>query len=416
MNPKRSSHTLDFDAALLTPDYLANPYPYYAHLRETEPVYWSGRLNGWVLTRYEDVRNALKDPRLISSRRVSSYADSLPQQTQAKMPPLFYQFDKWIGNMDAPDHTRLRRLVNVAFTARVVENLRAEIESIVDELLAATGDKGTVEFVGDFAYPLPAIVIARMLGVPSEWRKPFMKWSDDLTAYSGTGRAAPAVAESASRSAAELTTLFKQLVEARRSNSREDLLSRLVEVEDEGDRLNEQELLGMCGFLLVAGHETTMALLSNGLLALLRHPAQLQRLRTDPQQIATAVEELLRYDSPIQHQTRSAAEDLEIAGTPVKEGDRVIILLGSANRDPATFPEPDRLDLERDPNPHLAFGFGPHYCLGAPLARLEAQIAILALLQRWPTLQLVNPQPHFRHHTSQRNPIRLDIRVAGRVG
>jgi len=166
----------------------------------------------------------------------------------------------------------------------------------------------------------------------------------------------------------------------------------------------------------VAGHETTMALLSNGLLALLRHPAQLQRLRTDPQQIATAVEELLRYDSPIQHQTRSAAEDLEIAGTPVKKDDRVIALLGSANRDPATFPEPDRLDLGRDPNPHLAFGFGPHYCLGAPLARLEAQIAILALLQRWPTLQLINSQPHFRHHTSQRNPLRLDIRVAGRVG
>ena len=416
MNPKRSSQTLDFDAALLTPDYLANPYPYYAHLRETEPVYWSGRLNGWVLTRYEDVHNALKDPRLISSRRVSSYADSLPQQTQAKMRPLFYQFDKWIGNMDAPDHTRLRRLVNVAFTARVVENLRAEIESIVDELLAATGADSTVEFVGDFAYPLPAIVIARMLGVPSEWRKQFMKWSDDLTAYSGTGRAAPAVAEAASRSAAELTALFKQLVDARRANSREDLLSRLVEAEDQGDRLNEQELIGMCGFLLVAGHETTMALLSNGLLALLRHPAQLQRLRTDPQQIATAVEELLRYDSPIQHQTRSAAEDLEIAGTPVKKDDRVIALLGSANRDPATFPEPDRLDLGRDPNPHLAFGFGPHYCLGAPLARLEAQIAILAMLQRWPTLQLINPQPHFRHHTSQRNPVRLDIRVAGRVG
>jgi cytochrome P450 len=412
----KSSQTLDFDAALLTPDYLANPYPYYAHLRETEPVYWSGRLNGWVLTRYEDVHNALKDPRLISSRRVSSYADSLPQQTQAKMRPLFYQFDKWIGNMDAPDHTRLRRLVNVAFTARVVENLRTEIESIVDELLAATETEGSVEFVGDFAYPLTAIVIARMLGVPSGWRKQFMKWSDDLTAYSGTGRAAPAVAEAASRSAAELTALFKQLVEERRANSQEDLLSRLVEAEDQGDRLNEQELLGMCGFLLVAGHETTMALLSNGLLALLRHPAQLQRLRTDPQQISTAVEELLRYDSPIQHQTRCAAEDLEIAGTSVKKDDRVIPLLGSANRDPATFPEPDRLDLGRDPNPHLAFGFGPHFCLGAPLARLEAQIAVLAILQRWPTLQLINPQPHFRHHTSQRNPVRLDIRVAGRVG
>ena len=409
---KQGSQTLDFDSALLTADYLENPYPYYAHLRDTEPVYWSGRLNGWVLTRYDDVRDALKDPRLISNRRVSSYADSLPQQTQAKMRPLFDQFDKWIGNMDAPDHTRLRRLVNVAFTTRVVENLRAEIASIVDELLTATGANGTVEFVSDFAYPLPAIVIARMLGVPSELRQQFMKWSDDLTAYSGTARAAPEVAESASRSAAELTALFKQLVDKRRANSREDLLSRLVEVEDQGDRLNEQELLGMCGFLLVAGHETTMALLSNGLLGLLRHPEQLQRLRTEPQRIATAVEELLRYDSPIQHQTRSAAEDLEIAGMPVKKNDRVIPLLGSANRDPAIFSKPDRLDLGRDLNPHLAFGFGPHYCLGAPLARLEAQVALRAIMKHWPVIQLDNPRPRFRHHTSQRNPVRLDITVA----
>lgn len=407
----RHTKAPDFDTALLTPDYLANPYRYYSQLRETDPVYWSERLNGWIVTRYDDVRNALKNPRLISGRRVSSYADGLLQQTQVDMQPLFYQFDKWIGNMDPPDHTRLRRLVNVAFTARMVENIRADIVQLVHELLDSLKTHRQLEFVRDFAYPLPAIVIAKMLGVPPESREQFIKWSDDLTAYSGTGRADPKVANEASRSAADLTALFKRLANARRTNPQPDLLSRLVEVEEEGDCLQEQELLGMCGFLIVAGHETTMALLTNGLLSLLNHPDQQQHLRENPQRIGTAVEEFLRFDSPIQHQTRSAAEDLEIAGTPIKKGDRVIPFLGAANRDPTRFPEPDQVDLSRDPNPHLAFGFGPHFCLGAPLARLEAQIAIPAILERWPTIDLINPQPNFRHHTSQRNPVRLELKV-----
>lgn len=313
--------------------------------------------------------------------------------------------------MDAPDHTRLRRLVNVAFTARMVESLRFDIEELVQELLDATGSRRQIDFVRDFAYPLPAIVIARMLGVPIESRKQFMRWSDDLTAYSGTGRANSESALKASQSAAELTALFKELADARRTRSHSDLLGRLVEVEEAADSLSEQELLGMCGFLIVAGHETTMALLANALLALLRHPDQLRLLREKPQWIHTAVEEFLRFDSPIQHQTRSAATDLEISGRQIEKGDRVIPMLGAANRDPAVFAEPDQLNLIREPNPHLAFGFGPHYCIGAPLARLEAQIAIPAILERWKKIDLVDPQPKFRHHTSQRNPIQLELRV-----
>ena len=403
----------DFDAVLLTPDYLSDPYRYYAQLRETAPVYWSNRLNGWILTRYDDVRNALKHPQLVSSQRVSSYAESLPQQSLVDMQPLFYQFDKWIGNMDPPDHTRLRRLVNVAFTARMVENLRTDIEQLVQELLNSLETQSQIDFVRDFAYPLPAIVIAKMLGVPPESREQFMKWSDDLTAYSGTGQADVQVAKAASHSAAELTALFKRLANVRRTHPQPDLLSRLVEVEEQGDRLQEQELLGMCGFLIVAGHETTMALLANGLLSLLNHPRQQQQLREHPQQIVTAVEEFLRFDSPIQHQTRSAAEDLVIAGTPIRKGDRVIPILGAANRDPVRFCEPDLFDLTRDPNPHLAFGFGHHFCLGAPLARLEAQIAIPAILERWPKIELVDPRPSFRYHTSQRNPVRLELKITG---
>jgi cytochrome P450 len=400
---------VSFEEALLTPEYLANPYAYYAALRDAEPVYWSARLNAWMLTRFADVHAALKDPRLISSRRVSSYADSLPSTTREQMQPLFYQFDKWIGNMDAPDHTRLRRLVNVAFTGRMVEGLRGDIEELVAELLDAVQASGRMDFVADFAYPLPAIVIARMLGVPAERREQFMRWSDNLTAYSGTGRADPDIAQAASRSAAELTALFKELADVRRTAPQPDLLSRLVEAEEEGDRLTEQELLGMCGFLIVAGHETTMALLSNGMLALLRYPDQLQRLRDEPELIGSAVEEMLRFDSPIQHQTRSAAVAVEIGGRRIEAGHRVMPFLGAANRDPEKFNEPDRFDISRDPNPHLAFGFGPHYCIGAPLARLEAEIALAAILQRCTHLELVDDQPPFRHHTSQRNPTRLPI-------
>lgn len=407
-----NTSSIDFDTVLLTPEYLSNPYYYYAQMQDREPVYWSTRLNAWVLTRYADVRSALKNPLLISGQRVASYATVLPEKMQIEMRPLFYQFDKWIGNMDAPDHTRLRRLVNVAFTARMVQNLQTDIEHLVHELLDAMDTHSQVDFVSKFAYPLPAIVIAKMLGVPPEFRQRFMKWSDNLTAYSGTGTPKPEVAKASSRSAAELTSLFRDLANQRRSNPQDDLLSRLVEAEEEGDRLNEQELLGMCGFLIVAGHETTMALLANGMLALLRHPDSQQQLRNDPQLITTAVEEFLRFDSPIQHQTRTAAKDLEIAGVSIKQGDRVIPVLGAANRDADTFPNPDSFDLTRDPNPHLAFGFGSHYCIGAPLARLEAQIAIPAILKRWSKIELLDPQPAFRHHTSQRNPIQLQLKLA----
>ncbi|MBN83231.1 MAG: cytochrome [Planctomycetaceae bacterium] len=402
----------DFDTDLLTPLYLANPYPSYAALRDTAPVFFSQRLNAWVLTRYQDVYRALKDGRLVSSRRVSSYSQQLSAELRSQLQPLFDQFDTWIGNMDPPDHTRLRRLVNAAFTTRMVQAMRVEIEQLIEELLAGITSGQTVDFVRDFAYPLPAIVIGRMLGVPREARQQLIGWSNALTAYSGTGQAESQVAQTASQAATSLSSLFDELARQRRLAPRNDLLSQLVQVEDQGNRLSRQELLGMCGFLMVAGHETTMALLANGLLALLRHPMQLQQLRENPAAIPTAVEELLRYDSPIQHQTRSAAETLEIGGQRIRAGDRVMPFLGAANRDPDQFARPDHLDLSRAPNPHLAFGLGPHYCLGAPLARLETELALQALLARWKKIELVDTEPQFRQHTSQRNPLRLQVRFS----
>ena len=400
-----------FDRDLLSPAYLSNPYRYYHHLREQDPVYWSNRLNAWVLTRYKDVHAALSDVRLISGQRVQSYSDALPAEAQTELRPLYHQIDKWIGNMDPPDHTRLRRLVNVAFTPRMVEGLRPRIVRLVDELLGTASEKGCLDFIAEFAYPLPAIVIAEMLGVPETDRERFMVWSDGLTAYAGTGKPDVEVARKASSCAASLTALFTRLVDQRRSEPRDDLISELVRAEDEDDRLTEHEMLSMCGFLLVAGHETTMSLLGNGTLALLMHREELERLRSDPTITANAVEEALRFDSPIQHQTRVAAEDLHICSQLIRKGERVMPFLGAANRDPRQFSAPDRLDLGRNPNKHVAFGFGSHFCLGAPLARLEATIAFRMLVDRFPDIRLEGDlvDLRWRRHTSNRSPTTLPI-------
>ena len=400
-----------FDTELLTPAYLADPYQYYRALREREPVYWSDRLNAWVLTRYDDVLSALRNPLLISGQRVQSYADSLPPDAEASLQPLFYQIGKWIGNMDPPAHTRLRRLVTGAFTPRMVEGLHPRITVLVNELLDKAFESDPTDFIAEFAYPLPAIAIAEMLGVPAEERDRFMVWSDALTAYTGTGKPELRVAQEASDSASQLTAFFRETVDARRKQPRDDLISALVEMEEEGDRLTEHEMLSMCGFLIVAGHETTMSLLGNGMLALLRHREQFDQLIDDPQLAKSTVEEFLRFDSPVQHQTRVAAERLEVGGREIETGQRVMPFLGAANRDPAQFPDPERLDLARSPNKHLAFGIGAHFCLGAPLARLEAMIAFPTIADRFPNTRLsVNADAlEWRHHTSIRSPVRLPV-------
>lgn len=391
-----------FDHVLLTPQYLADPYPFYRELRENAPLYFSRRLNGWVATRYRDVTAGLLDKRLISGRRVESFCAGLAAGAQHEMQPLHRHLGKWIGNMDPPDHTRLRNLINRAFTPRVVRGLGPAIADIARQLLDAAEARGAMEFVRDFAYPLPATVIASMLGVPPSGQAQFIAWADDLTAYSGSGSADPDLSRAAQNSAAELTRYFLDIAEQRRREPAGDLISELAAVE-----LSEQELASMCSFLLVAGHETTMALLSNGLLALLRNPGQREMLAAEG--IRPAVEELLRYDSPIQHQTRVAAESFEFAGTRVEAGQRVLLMLGAANRDPDQFPDPDRLDLRRDPNRHIAFGLGVHYCVGAPLARLEAQIAFPEILRRFPGIRLREQSLEWRQHTSNRNPLRMEL-------
>jgi len=400
-----SQETIDtFDSLLLTPQYLADPYAVFRDMRSKDPVHWSERMNGWVVTRYEDVKIALQDTRLISGQRLRSYMGQFPETVQKRMEPLYNNYTKWLVMMDPPNHTRLRALVNKAFTPRMVEGLRPLIQKLNDELFDAFEAAGRMDAINGLAYPLPASVISEMLGIPPEDRQQFNQWADEMTAFLGSGRPKVDLAEAALKSVGELTRYFLPIVTERRENPKEDLISILVGVEEEGQKITEDEILAMCIFLLVAGHETTMALISNGLLALLRYPDQFDKLKNDPSLVGSAVEEFLRYESPLQHQIRIADEDFDIQGKAIQQGQRVVLMLGAANHDPEMFPNPDQLDICRSPNKHLAFGLGKHFCIGAPLARLEGQMVFTDIMRRFPTLRLENEDIEWRIDTSMRNP------------
>jgi cytochrome P450 len=353
-----------------------DPYPLYRYLHAAAPVQWNDVLGAWTLARYADVVEALTDPRFSADRTAEPFEGSVVAKSMLVSDP--------------PDHTRLRALVQKAFTPRMVEQLRPRIASIVRELLdrvASSGEVRSFDVIGDLAYPLPVVVIAELLGVPPEDRETFRDWSADLAA-SLDPLVSDDLLQRATESRHALHAYLRSIIAERRRAPRSDLISALVAVEERGDILSEPELVVMCNLLLIAGHETTVNLIGNGVLALLHHPEQLALLRESPGLIGTAVEELLRFDSPVQMTGRLVSEPLEIGGQRIEAGQFVLPLLGAANRDPLQFGEPDRLDLRRSPNPHVGFGRGIHFCLGAPLARLEGQMAIGALVQRFPKLAL----------------------------
>lgn len=380
--------TIRFDLA--SPDFKANPYPTYARLREEAPVFrtrvW-GKQSAWLVTRYDDVLSLLRDPRFAKN---AASAQSAEQRAQEPWMPAFVQpLRRNMLDLDAPDHTRLRALVQQAFTPRMVERLVPRIETLADELLSKAQRSGRIELMSAYALPVPSTVIAELLGVPAADQQTFHRWSNKiLSVVSSTDilRAIPAIWS--------FLRYLRRLVRQRRLEPRDDLTSALVLAEESGDTLSEDELLAMLFLLLTAGHETTVNLIGSGTLTLMQHPEQCERLRRDPALVAPAIEELLRFVSPVEVATeRYAREDVTIAGQPIARGELVLGVIGAANRDPAHFTEPDTLDLSRTPNRHLSFGLGAHYCLGAPLARLETHIALTTLLARWPNLRLaVHPQ------------------------
>ena len=375
---------------LASPRFKANPYPFYARLREEAPVWRTTLRDGrtaWLVTRYDDVARILKDDTFAKDK-----LNAMNPEQQARTPwvPDFLKpIERNMLDLDAPDHMRLRALVSKTFTPRLIERLRERIETLCEELLDTMERKkerrGEVELVADYALPLPATVIAELLGVPAEDHARFHRWSSKLVSISSGRdilRFLPA--------AFSFMRYLRRLVERRRAVPQDDLMSALIRAEEAGDKLSEDELLAMAFLLLVAGHETTVNLISGGTLALLEHPEQKEKLKSDPSLVKPAVEELLRYTSPVEMATeRYAREDVVVAGTTIPRGELVLAVLGSANRDERHFTKPDALDLARDPNRHLAFGRGGvHHCLGAPLARMEGQIAMNALLRRFPGARL----------------------------
>jgi cytochrome P450 PksS len=380
------SNRMAIDVDIAGRAFKADPYPLFARLRAEAPVCRvpiADKHATWLVTRYDDVVAVLKDERIIKQRRLAFTPEQAARQPW--IPAAVRPLERNMLDLDPPDHTRLRGLVHKAFTPRMVDDLRGRVQQITDELLDAVRDRGRMDLIRDFALPLPSIVIAELLGIPVRDRHRFHRWSTALLTAPATTwgmlKLLPSILA--------FLRYLRKLIAARRAVPSDDLAGALVRAREAGDALSEDELLAMFILLLIAGHETTVNLIGNGMLALLRHLDQLERLREDPELIKPGVEELLRYDGPLLTATdRYAREDVEIGGVTIRRGERVFAALASANRDESQFENPEELDLTREPNRHVAFGLGLHYCLGAPLARLEGQIAINTLLRRFPDLEL----------------------------
>ncbi len=392
MNPVTDSREYE----LFCRGQLRDPYPFFHRLRAEDPVHWCAPLNSWLLTTYANVSIGLRDARL-SSKRAEFFVSQAPVRLQAKLEPLGRHLSKWLVLTDAPDHTRLRALVSKAFTTATIQAMQGRVQEIVDGLLDEIQGKGETDLIRDFAYRLPATVISEILGLPNERHDDFRQWSEDIGAFSqGSSLNFAQTAEQAQKSLLEMTNYFRGIMDERRRQPREDLISAMIKAKEEGDTLTEDELLSMCSLLFVAGHDTTRNLIGNGILALLQNPDQLARLKDDPSLITSAVEEFLRFDTSVQRQTRVAKEEFELGGKSIRKGQAVLAMLGAANRDPQQFPDPDRLDISRQPNRHVAFGTGIHFCLGAPLARLEAPIAFNTILARLPKMRLATSVVEWR--------------------
>jgi cytochrome P450 len=369
---------------LLDPEVLANPYPLYRRLQDEAPVYWDPYLHAWVVTRYADVITVLHQ---FSANRTPT-PEQLAAIGLAELAPVAQVMVRQMLFLDAPDHTRLRSLASTAFTPARVEVLRSHIKDILDDLLEPLLESGRMDLIADLAAPLPAIVTAEMLGVPITDADKLKEWSADFAEVLGNFQHNPDRASRTLKCVADMTLYFQDAIRRMRTEPREGLINALLTAEIDGDRLTEEEIIANCIVTMVGGQETTTNLIGNGVLTLLRHPDQLQRLKDDPTLIQSAVEELLRYESPSQHTARICPRDTELGGKKIRKGQAVIAVMAAGNRDPERFPDPDRLDLGRTDNRHLAFGWASHFCFGAPLARIEGQLAFQAIVSRMSNLAL----------------------------
>jgi cytochrome P450 len=383
---------------LLDPEVLANPYPLFRRLRTEDPVHWDPFIHAWVLTRYTDVVTVLHN--------FLAYKPAPPETLTAmglsSLDPITKVMTKQMLFMDPPAHTRLRNLAAIVFTPYRMELLRLHIKDIVSSLLDKVQSKGRLDVIADLAEPLPATVTAEMLGVPVSDIRQLKAWSADFAEMLGNFQHNPEGVPRVLQSLQGMTDYFHAAIREMRSHPREGLIHSLLTAEVDGDRLTTEEVVANCIITMVGGQETTTNLIGNGLLALLRNPQVLQELRSDLSLIPSAVEELLRYEAPSQYTTRLAPEDFEVGGKTIQKGQATIVIMAAANRDPERFPDPDRIDIRRTDNRHLAFGWAAHFCFGAPLARIEGQLTFEALLRRLPDLALEPGPLVWRHNLGLR--------------
>ncbi|MCY3860835.1 MAG: cytochrome P450 [bacterium] len=379
--------TAVIDDEVLSPERIADPHSYFSVLREHDPVHWNEKYRAWFIHRYHDVLDALRDPRF-SSERIGAAYDRLTEEQRAERQPTYDILMDWLVFRDPPDHTRLRRLVSRAFTPRAVEAWRDRITGVVDELIDGLSERDHFDLIEDFAYPIPAVVIAEMMGVPPDDRDRFKDWSDDVMILVFGARGVGDRRARAQQGLVELAAYLGDLVAHYRQHPADNIISNLVEASEGDDSLEDPEIVANCVLFLFGGHETTTNLIGNGIRVLLNHPGQLQKLREDPSLIKPAIEEILRFDGPSKMEVRTLADEVEMGEKTLPAGDMVYLVQHAANRDPDAFDQPNRFDIARDPNNHIGFGFGLHFCLGASVARLEGTIALEALVRRLPNLEL----------------------------
>jgi len=382
---------------LFSDEILQDPYPTYARMHEEGPLHYvevASKWAVWSIFSHAECSSIAKDPRL-SAKRAKQMLLPLPLSRQSEFSELARMLSLWLIFMDPPEHTRLRKLLNKGFSAAAVEGLRSQAEAIVAQMLEPLKHGTEVELMREFANPMPVRIISELLGVPQALHGTFVNASRAIAVFRGNPNRTVDEARAAQDALIELTEFFRKTVAERRRNKGNDLISLLIDIEEEGEVLTEEELYAQCIALLFAGHETTRNLIGNGMYTLLQHPQQMAELREKPDMIRSAVEELLRYESPVQFTARVLKEDIEVCGQPIRKGWTVLCMLGAANRDPKQFKEPNQLDLNRLNNQHLAFSAGLHFCIGAQLARLEGQIALLHLVQRFPEMKLAGPRPEW---------------------
>jgi len=403
-------NVISVDEDLLAPDLLEDPFPYYRELRETRPVHWNERWRGWIVANYDDVYAGLHDPRMLADTVTPYFETRMSPEDRQRFGLTYEVLNSWPVFVDPPKHTRLRKIFSRSFTPKAVQTMRGIVQGFVGEFLDAWQDKQEVDLIGDFSYLVPANVVATIIGAPREDLARFHSWSWELNELLHGGVGTPQRMERAQQSIVEFKSYLHDLYEERLKQPRDDMMSWLMEVQRADDSLTPDDVLYSCMLILNAGHETTQIMIGNTVVALLRS-GQWKRLRDEPQLVRTAIEECLRFNGPMKGTMRVTTEDMVVGGVDVKQGDRVMLLMASANRDPAQFADPDRLDIARSPNPHLAFGHGIHFCLGAPLARLEVEIGLNEMTRRFPNIELAGPVKYERRILSRAIESPLTVRV-----